>query len=228
MKGLLENLHLYEIVLLFLGVFLFIILSGALIYYVVKREEIKKLLLFFLIPIIMIGYPSIQEFQFNSALGDLSFYKEKIIENPNDAEAKVKMEKLILKVADRVKSPKDIAEISEAYLLLDKPQKAIVYADKALAKESTIVKEKATPSDQDKINKDEVINSVKVYKKLATLEEDINSNKISVNDTAKIKQRLESISATNTSTISNSSTKSSTLKYYSNKYLTKSNTKVGN
>ena len=210
MKGLLENLHLHEIVLLFLGVFLFIILSGALIYYVVKREEIKKLLLFFMLPIIMIGYPSIKEFQFNSALGDLSFYKEQIRENPNDSTAKVKMEKLILKVADRVHSPKDIAEISEAYLLLDKPQKAIVYADKALAKESTIVKEKEIPSAKDKNSSDERINILKDYKKIATLQEDLKSNKISLQDTAKINQRLKSISTTKSTT--------NTINYFTKKY----------
>lgn len=217
MEGLLENLHLYEIVLLFLGVFLFMILSGALIYYVIKKEEIKKLLLFFMIPIIMIGYPSIQEIQFENALGALMINKEKVKENPNDSVAKEKIEKLILKVEDRVKSARDIAMLSEAYLLIEKPEKAIVYADKALAKENTIVKGKEAPSTQDKIIRDHRIKTLKDYKVIATLQEDIKSNKISVNDTAQIKLRLKNTTVPNAK-----------LNYINKMYLTKTSNKTGN
>jgi hypothetical protein len=61
MKELLDGLLLYEITLLMLGVFLFLILSIGLLYYIIKKEQIAKLLFFFFIPIVMIGYPSITQ-----------------------------------------------------------------------------------------------------------------------------------------------------------------------
>jgi len=61
MKELLDGLLLYEITLLMLGVFLFLILSIGLLYYIIKKEQTAKLLFFFFIPIVMIGYPSITQ-----------------------------------------------------------------------------------------------------------------------------------------------------------------------
>lgn len=61
MKDLFDGLLLYEITLLMLGVFLFLILSIGLLYYIIKKEQIAKLLFFFFIPIVMIGYPSITQ-----------------------------------------------------------------------------------------------------------------------------------------------------------------------
>lgn len=132
MKTLVNDLHLYELVLLFLGVILFMILSAGLVYYIVKKEEIKKLLFFFPIPIIMIGYPSIQEFTISKDKIELSKNKEKYIDNPNDTLAKQKIAELTEKLKERAQTPEDIVRISEAKLLLGEPEEAIKYADKAI------------------------------------------------------------------------------------------------
>ncbi|WP_378176248.1 hypothetical protein [Aquimarina sp. SS2-1] len=132
MKTLLNDLHLYELILLFLGVFLFLILSAGLVYYIIKKEEIKKLLLFFPIPVLMIGYPSIKEITISNDKIAFSKYQEEFIQNPNDTTAKQKFAKVTEKLESRVKTPEDIVKISKAKLLLDKPEEAIKYASRAI------------------------------------------------------------------------------------------------
>ena len=60
-----EGLLLYEVVLLLLGVVLFIALVGILIYSVMRRRSIAPLLFFFMIPVVMIGFPAIQKVKFD-------------------------------------------------------------------------------------------------------------------------------------------------------------------
>ncbi|MDH7444130.1 hypothetical protein [Aquimarina sp. 2201CG14-23] len=135
MQNLLNDLHLYELVLLFLGIFLFLILSAGLLYYIIKKEEIKRLLLFFPIPILMIGYPSVQEITISSDKIAFSKYQEEYIQNPNDTVAKQKLEQLTEKLEERAQTPEDILQISKAKLLLGNNTEAIKYADKAIKTE---------------------------------------------------------------------------------------------
>ncbi len=200
MDKLFGNLYLYEIVLLFLGAFLFMILCGALVYYVVKHQNIKKLLFFFAIPIIMIGYPSIQEIQIESDKIAIKKFKERIRENPNDSVALKQTEILIGKLESRAKTTEDIAVISEAYLLLEKPDKAIVLADKAINKEKNSTTNKTT---------DKNLKTLVDYKKAAEFQKDIKTNKISTQDTVQIKSRLQKMKSLN----------SKTLQYFNKKYI---------
>ncbi|MBW1297384.1 hypothetical protein [Aquimarina litoralis] len=132
MEALFKDLYLYELVLLFLGVFLFLILSAGLVYYIIKKEEIKKLLLFFPIPILMIGYPSVKEITISSDKIAFSKYQEEYIENPEDTIAKQNLEKLTEKLEERAHSPEDIIQISKAKLLLGNTKEAVQYANKAI------------------------------------------------------------------------------------------------
>ncbi|WP_035085743.1 hypothetical protein [Aquimarina latercula] len=150
MKELMNDLHLYELVLLGLGVLLFLILSAGLVYYIVKKEEIKKLLFFFLIPILMIGYPSIQEFSISKDKIAFTKYHDEVISNPKDSLAKQRLSEVTEKLQKRAKTPEDIIKISEAKLLLGKSEEAIKYADKAIQKqEEENAEERATGSNTD-------------------------------------------------------------------------------
>ncbi|MFY0630374.1 MAG: hypothetical protein JXR05_08330 [Flavobacteriaceae bacterium] len=212
MEALLNNLYIYEIVLLFLGVFLFMILCGVLVYYVVKKENIKKLLFFFMIPIIMIGYPSIQEIQIEKDKIAISKYKEQIRENPNDSTAIEKTEELIGSLEGRAKTTEDIVRISEAYLLIDKPRQAIDLVDRAL------VKEKNTSTKETKKNTENNFNTLVSFKKAAVLQQDIQANKISIQDTSQIKKRLKNIPTLNPKT----------QQYLNKRYLSKKRIKKNN
>jgi hypothetical protein len=137
MNGLFDGLLLYEIVLLFLGVFLFLILSAGLLYYIIKKEQIKKLLLFFVLPILMIGYPSIQEISISKDRILLTKYQEEFIENPTDSVAKKKVEEYTDKLEDRASGTDAIVQISKSKLLLGDHNEAVDFANKAITREST-------------------------------------------------------------------------------------------
>lgn len=135
METLIRDLHIYELVLLGLGIFLFLILSIGLIYYILKKQEIKKLLFFFPISIIMIGYPSIKEVSISHDRIEFSKTQEDYANNPEDDTKRQKLEELIDKLEKRATTPEDIIQISKAKLLLGNTTEAIRYADMVIEME---------------------------------------------------------------------------------------------
>lgn len=71
MDRLFEGLLQHEIILSILGMVLFLVLLFLLVYMIVTSKEVKKILAFFIIPIIMIGFPGIKKFQFKGFIVDL-------------------------------------------------------------------------------------------------------------------------------------------------------------
>ena len=136
MEGIFSGLLLYEVVLLILGVFLFLILSVGLLFYIIRKEQIKKLLLFFVLPIIMIAYPSIKEISISKDKIQLTKYQEEFIKNPNDSVAREKVIEYTKKLEDRASSPEDNVQISKSKLLLGNHNEAIDFANKASSKDS--------------------------------------------------------------------------------------------
>ena len=133
MKNLFDGLLLYEVTLLILGVILFLILSIGLLYYIIKKEQIAKLLFFFIIPIVMIGYPSINQISISKDKLELTKYQQQLIKNPNDSVAMEKVEIITDKLEERATSPKDLVQVSTSNLLLGNNVKAVNLADKALS-----------------------------------------------------------------------------------------------
>ena len=133
MKNLFDGLLLYEVTLLILGVILFLILSIGLLYYIIKKEQISKLLFFFIIPIVMIGYPSINQISISKDKLELTKYQQQLIKNPNDSVAMEKVEIITDKLEERATSPKDLVQVSTSNLLLGNNVKAVNLADKALS-----------------------------------------------------------------------------------------------
>jgi len=137
MKDLFSGLLLYEITLLILGVFLFLILCIGLLYYIIKKEQIKKLLLFFILPIVMIGYPSIKEISISKDKIAIVTYQERLLENPSDTLAREKLEEYTEKLKGRASTTDDMIQMSKSNLLLGRSKEAAEFAEKALAKDST-------------------------------------------------------------------------------------------
>lgn len=190
MKNLFDNLLLYEVVLMFLGVFLFMILSAALVYFIIKKRAIKSLLIFFIIPIIMIGYPSIQQISISADKIDLSKYQQAYIENPNDSIAKQQLETLAAKLETRAESPEDIVQISKTKLLLGKPEEAIIYANKAIEKQN-LTNNNSSVTGTDPVNNPPpmIYSQASQLKELAQLQ-----NKITVeSDSAAVNAKLENL-----------------------------------
>lgn len=204
MKTIFDNLYLYEIVLLFLGVFLFIILCAGLVYYIVKNNDVKKLLYFFIIPIIMIAYPSIQEIQVANDKVAIVKYKEEVSENPNDTVAVKNLEEVTKKLEKRASTTQDLASVAEGYLILENHEKVNTLADKAIEMKENELATSPPSSEGEPPVKDTVGNStiktLNSYKQIATFQEDLKTNRISPQDTALIKERVNRINVSNPTT----------------------------
>lgn len=205
MNLLLENLVLYEVILLFLGIFLFLILSGGLVYYIVKKEEVKKLLAFFIIPIIMIAYPSIREIQFGETKLVMNTKTEEVLKNPKDSIAKKELRMATIKVESRAKTVKDFTAISNSYLALGEHDKAIIYADKALKLNKKEVEVKVGKPIKPVTNKDKKATfqgyTVKLenIKVIAKLEKEIKKDPSLLKDSIRLNGYLTQVNKTDKS-----------------------------
>ena len=135
MGSVFDNLHIYEIVLLGLGVLLFFVLITTFIIYVLKNEPVKKLLLFFPFPIIMIAYPSIQGIEIAKDKIKIEKIQEDLMSNPTDSVAREKTTQYTHHIEERASTVKDFNIVSKSNLLLGNTEKAITFADKALQKD---------------------------------------------------------------------------------------------
>ena len=201
METIFDNLFLYEIVMLFLGVFLFMLLCAGLVYYIIKRDDIKKLLFFFLIPIIMIGYPSIQEIQIEKDKFALRKFSNEVIENPNDTVAKNELIKVTEKLEKRATAIGDLRAVAEANLLLGNPDKAIDLTNKA-------IKSEVENLDEDEIIKDisgdslaladqqRMIHNVETLegiKAIATIQKEFKNDPSTLKDTVLLREQIRKV-----------------------------------
>jgi hypothetical protein len=177
MKNLFDGLMLYEITLLILGVILFLILSVGLLYYIIKKEQLGKLLLFFFIPIVMIGYPSITQITISNDRIELSKLQRKLLDNPQDSAAVQKMEQLTEKLEKRASTAEDLVQLSTSNLMLGNNDKASAFAEKVL----------------DKDNSNVVAQDIR---RLAAVQEQIVENSEIAQDTARTKRLIKDTEVT--------------------------------
>jgi hypothetical protein len=134
MDSLFSGLKLYEVLLMFLGTILFMSLLFILIWKVVKEKAIKSLLMFFLLPIVMIGYPSIKSISFGDFKAELQETTRQVAETPSDTVAHSKLLRLLAQVDyNRVKDdPATLTEIANAYSAIGNYDTALTIVDKAV------------------------------------------------------------------------------------------------
>lgn len=201
-----NNLYLYEVVLLFLGAFLFAILCAGLVYYIVKKEDFKKLLYFFPVAIIMIGYPSIKEIQVGNSKIAMKEYQEQLLEDPDDLETKKKFENLTEKLEKRASSVEDLKAVSEANLLLGNPDKAIDLTNKAIEKKQANPEKNDGPAESDEVGDSSVkdkqdgntsLATLKNIKELAKIQKEMQSNPSAFQDTLKLKAQIKEVTGNN-------------------------------
>ncbi|MBW6536279.1 MAG: hypothetical protein K0B11_14820 [Mariniphaga sp.] len=159
MNELFDGLLLYEITLLILGVILFLILSIGLLYYIIKKEQLAKLLFFFFIPIVMIGYPSITQITISKDKIELTKLQNQVLDDPEDSVAIKKMEQLTEKLERRASTTDDLVQVSTSNLILGNNERATELADKALERDNTSL-------------------AAHDIKKMATLQESIKENQV--------------------------------------------------
>ena len=97
---LLEGLLLYEVVLLVLGVILFLALVWVLVYSVMRKRSIASLLLFFLLPVVMIGFPAIQKIKFDEHGVEIEKQINEIVDQPPAKTTPAQTEELKAKLTE--------------------------------------------------------------------------------------------------------------------------------
>lgn len=135
MENLIEGLRVHEIIMMILGILLFLILLYGLVYSLRNSLPIKSLLLFFLIPIVMIGFSGIQKISFMGTLIDMKTTLAKVEEEFNNAEAREELEAQLLQLerAENLK-PVTLATIARGMAAKGDTASAMIYLAEAFEK----------------------------------------------------------------------------------------------
>jgi tetratricopeptide (TPR) repeat protein len=129
-----EGLRAHEILLMVFGSLLFLVLLFILVFYVVKNRPLKGVLVFFLLPVIMIGFSSFKKIEFLGMVAELKDKVEEIDskEKPSEQDI-IEMKKDLAKIGDRrLSNPESLTSISKASALIGDTLKAINYAEQTI------------------------------------------------------------------------------------------------
>lgn len=134
MAELTDGLFLHDIVLIVLGSLMFLILLAGLMVKIMRGEEAGKMyLLGFLIPVLMIAYPSIQRMSFSRDLIELDKAAEYVAAHPEDTQARMKLDEQLEEVESRpIRSSDTRATAAKANYVQGNVQEAEEQAEKAL------------------------------------------------------------------------------------------------
>ncbi len=127
-----DGLYPYQIVLMVLGVILFIALLLLLVVLAVKRRPFAKLLGFFVIPIIMIGFPGIKSFEFSQGVVKVETYTHDLERDPTNKTMRESLASELASLLPRPSSdPKVITTIAHAQIALARNEEARASFNKA-------------------------------------------------------------------------------------------------
>lgn len=130
-----DGLYMFEWVLMALGVILFIVLVIGFFYQLTHKQSIATLLGFFMVPIAMIGYPSIQSLQINNGVLSLQKTTDALHSDPANPTIRQSLEQQVAKLGQRSFSdPATLAVLSKAQFALGDDKAAKENLDKALQK----------------------------------------------------------------------------------------------
>jgi hypothetical protein len=128
-----DGLHSYEIVLMVLGIVMFVLLAAVLVLYVYQRRTPTTLLLFFMFPVVMIGFPAFQKISFANDVVSVEKAAEKLAENPADAKARTQLVETVKQVEQRPTSdPRVNLTLARAYKSLGQRDRALDRVNSAL------------------------------------------------------------------------------------------------
>lgn len=96
-----EGLHLYELILLILGILLFILAAVLLVIQVLRHRDAKVLIPLFAIAVLMIGFPGIRSISFGDMKAELKTLALRLEANPGDSVARRKAATIIARMEAR-------------------------------------------------------------------------------------------------------------------------------
>jgi len=110
MNNLFNNMLSYETILAIMGMIFFLVLVFALVWSVLKKRNITKLLPFFIIPIIMVAYPTLKSIKIGDFILDIQAQSKIVENNPRDTAAVKRLEESLekLKTNDRLSNNSNV------------------------------------------------------------------------------------------------------------------------
>jgi hypothetical protein len=119
MTNFLDPLYWYEIAMLVLGVVLFFVLVITLLKLVNRGKPFGSLLLFFAIPVVMIGYPTIQSVSFEDGVVTITKTTALLQKDPANTTLRQTLQQAVKKTALRpATNPRTMAKIAAGQFAL--------------------------------------------------------------------------------------------------------------
>ena len=114
-----EGLQGYEIILMYGGILVLLVLLFLLVFSIIKGRSVKEWVWLFVFPIVMIGYSGIQKIKFDSGVVELEKSTQQLTENPADSGVRNDLKEKLTAVEnnDNV-SPATRVRVAEARLHL--------------------------------------------------------------------------------------------------------------
>ncbi len=134
-----DGLYSYEIIILVAGALLFVVLLAALLRKVFTDESYVGLLPFFVLTVIMIGFPAWSSVKVSDGVIEINKQAHELAAHPDDAALRGTLEANVSKLSTRpFKSPQTVATLAEAQFALGQDDQAKQNLNKALAADPTL------------------------------------------------------------------------------------------
>jgi len=130
----LNNLLFYELILIIAGSILFLALVFALIWNIIKGKSFVALLMFFAIPIVMIGFPAIKTISLSKDKIEISKLAQEVKNDPTDTTAKNTLQSSLENInIDRIKNdPEALMYVADAQYALGNYDTALYFINESL------------------------------------------------------------------------------------------------
>jgi hypothetical protein len=123
MGNIFDGLYGYEEVMMVMGIVIFAVLLLGLIIAFAKGKPYGGLLMFFALPIILVGWPGIQEVKISSSEVDIDTYSAQLQQDPTNQVARAKLSKAVDSIAGRpLSDPTALTNLAKAKSLLKDTQ----------------------------------------------------------------------------------------------------------
>jgi tetratricopeptide (TPR) repeat protein len=134
-----DGLYSYEIISLICGGLLFIVLLAALLRKVFTNQPFAALLPFFMVTVIMIGFPAWSSVKVSDGVIEVDKQAHALQENPNDAALRSNLQSNVNNLSSRpFKNAQTVATLAAAQFALGQEDQAKQNLDKALATDPTL------------------------------------------------------------------------------------------
>jgi Flp pilus assembly protein TadD len=129
-----DGMYLRDIVLLIAGVVLFVVLLITFLRQIFTNRAYKGLLMFFFVPVVMIGWPAISQIKIEQGVVEIQKQTDAVQKNAHDAQARTALQAQLKDLEGRpFKDPSTLAAIGHAQFVLGNETAAQTNLHKALA-----------------------------------------------------------------------------------------------